>query len=87
MSEKEQGKKPKDFFYFVDNVKYETEHSSLTGAQIKAQIPNFDPNYGLFLEGPGNEPDQQIADDMSVSLEKDKGPRRFFTVPPTTFGL
>ena len=35
--------KEKEFFYFVDNVKYETDQSTITGAQIKARIPNFDP--------------------------------------------
>lgn len=73
-------------FFFVDNVKYETDQTTLTGAQIKALIPNFDPSYSLFLEGPGDDPDQPISDDTSVSLEKEKGPRRFYTVPPATFG-
>ncbi len=89
----EQDDKPKDhaekhekFFYFVDNVRYETDNSTLTGAQIKARIPNFDASYALYLEGPGDQPDQLIADDTSVSLEKEKGPRRFYTVPPATFG-
>lgn len=73
-------------FFFVDTVKYETDQTTLTGAQIKALIPNFDPSYSLFLEGPGDDPDQPIADDTSVPLEKEKGPKRFYTVPPATFG-
>jgi hypothetical protein len=72
--------------YFVDNVRYETEHSSLTGGQIKAQIPNFDPSYMLFLEEPGDKADLLITDDMTVDLAKEKGPRRLYTVPPATFG-
>lgn len=32
-------------FFFVDNVKYETGQATLTGAQIKALIPNFDPSF------------------------------------------
>ena len=74
-------------FYFVDNVKYDTEDTTLTGSQIKAKVPDLDPSYGLFLESTGDEPDKQIADDESVSLEKDKGPKRFYTVPPATFGI
>jgi hypothetical protein len=86
MSEKAHEKKEERIFYFVDNVKYETNYTTLTGAQIKALIANFDNSYALFLEGPGDEPDQPINDDTSVSLEKEKGPRRFYSVPPATFG-
>jgi hypothetical protein len=73
-------------FFFVDNSKYETDQSALTGAQIRAMIPNFDPLYSLFLESPGDDADRPIYDDTSVSLEKEKGPKRFYTVPPATFG-
>lgn len=75
------------YFYFVDNVRYETDLASLTGAQIKAKVPNWDPTFGLSLEGHGSDPDQLIGDDEAVSLEKDHGPRRFFRVPPAMFGL
>ena len=74
------------FFYFVDGVKYETDQSVITGAQIKARIPNFDPALILMLEGHDREPDQVVTDDTTISLTKDKGPRRFFTTPPATFG-
>lgn len=82
----EDTKKPTKHIYFVDNVKYETDHSALTGAQIKAQIPNFDQSYQLFLEEHSDKPDQLITDDTTVSLDKEKGPRRLYTVPPATFG-
>ena len=84
--EDKQEHKKETFFYFVDNVKYEIDQSALTGAQIKAKIPNFNNSYALFLEGLGNEKDVLVTDDTSVSLEKDKGPRRFYLVPPATFG-
>jgi len=29
-------------------VKYETQLSSITGAEIKAKIPNFNPSYNAF---------------------------------------
>jgi hypothetical protein len=78
--------KNEKFFYFVDNVKYESDLPTLTGAQIKARIANFNPAYTLTLEGHGNETDRVIVDTDVVSLEKDKGPRRLFTAPPATFG-
>jgi hypothetical protein len=84
----EAGGQQEKFIYFVDDVKFETEHSTLTGAQIKAAIPGFDPTYSLFLEEPGDLPDQLITDNESVSLST-KGPgghRRFNTVPPASFG-
>ena len=82
----ENEKKSTKHIYFVDNVRYETEHTSLTGAQIKAQIPNFDQSYQLFLEEHDDKPDLLVTDDTTVTLEKEKGPRRLYTVPPATFG-
>ena len=78
--------KKKEYFYFVGDERYTYEFATITGAQIKARIPNFDPTYTLMLEGPGNEPDTPVADDTSISLEFDKGPRRFYIVPPANFG-
>lgn len=82
----EEKKEKEPYFYFVDNEKYDSEEGTLTGAQIKARIPNFDSSYGLFLEGPGNDPDMQISDSTTITFEKEKGPKRFYTVPPATFG-
>jgi hypothetical protein len=84
-NEHEHGHK-KTHTFFVDNKKYETTKSTLTGAEIKAMIPDFDPNYSLFLENPGDDPDELIQDSTSVSLDTEKGPRRFYTVPPANFG-
>jgi hypothetical protein len=74
------------FHYFVDDVKYEFDQSSITGAQIKSRIPNFNPSYQLFLEKHGNEPDQLIADTDAISLDPAGGVKKFFTAPPATFG-
>lgn len=83
----ETGDRPAEkYFYFVDGVRYESDQEVLTGAQIKARIPNFDNTLVLMLEGAGNEPDTIVTDDMSISLAKEHGPRRFFTTPPATFG-
>jgi hypothetical protein len=74
------------YSYFVDGVIYDSEEEVLTGAQIKARIPNFDRALLLMLEGIGKKPDSIVTDDTSVSLAKVHGPRRFFTTPPATFG-
>lgn len=78
--------KTKKYFYFVNSEKYESDLPSLTGAQLKARIPDLQPNTGLSLEGHGNDPDRLIGDDETVSLEKDHGPLHFTLVPPATFG-
>lgn len=70
--------------HFVDGVKYESEEGSITGAQIKSKIPNFNPQFQLFLEGKGGEPDRQIGDSESVDLTK--GAPHLYTAPPATFG-
>ncbi len=79
------GPKEKQYEFTVDGVEYATPNSALTGAQIKALIPNFDPSYQLVKEGKGNDADQVITDETTVSL--DVHPRAsFYTVPPATFG-
>jgi len=79
-------KPPEKLFYFVDGDKYESETELTTGAAIKARLPESKRTYALFLEGHSKNPYTQINDDTTVSLEKDKGPKRFYTVPPETFG-
>jgi len=84
MASKEQDKEK--LFYFVDGDKFETEESHTTGAIIRSRLPESKRTYALYLEGQGKDPDQPIADDTTVSLEKDKGPKRFYTVPSASFG-
>ncbi|WBY00044.1 hypothetical protein PE066_11170 [Ramlibacter tataouinensis] len=80
-------KKPESYKFFVGSQKYETGQVQLTGAQIKAYVPDVAPGSKLSLEGHGNEPDRIIADDEEVSLdERHGGPRRFTLVPPANFG-
>jgi hypothetical protein len=75
------------FHFFVDALKYETEKSALTGAEIKAMIPGFNPAYQLFLEGTGSEADRQVVDSETITLSPaGEGVRKFYTVPPATFG-
>jgi len=87
MSQQQQHEhEPRNYYYFVNHDRYETDQPELTGAQIKARIPNLEPGTGLVLEGHGQDPDRQIADDELVRLDTDRGPARFTLVPPATFG-
>lgn len=72
----------KHYGYFVDGKHYETTHSALTGAQIKAAVPNFDASYQLVLEA---DPDRVIQDSETVDLNVHPE-RHFYSVPPATFG-
>jgi hypothetical protein len=75
----------KKHHYFVDNDKFDTDDSTTTGALIKIRLPETKRSYSLYLEGHGNDPDQLVNDDTSVSL--DKGTKHFYTVPPASFGI
>ena len=75
----------KEYCYFVDGDKYESDEAFTTGAIIKSKLPEAKRGYALFLEGHGNEADVLINDDTSVEL-KGKEPKRFYTVPPASFG-
>lgn len=73
------------FHFFVDAKRYETEKSSLTGAEIKA-IAGVTPTYQLFLEEEGDHPDKPISDGETVALKEGEETRHFYAVPPATFG-
>jgi hypothetical protein len=75
----------KEYHYFVDGKEYTTSDSTLTGAQIKARISDFNPSYQLVLEGHGGRPDKVISDADSVELNVHPF-CHFYTVPPATFG-
>jgi hypothetical protein len=78
--------KGRNFHYFVNQARYETDQASLTGAQIKARIPNLAPGTGLTLEGHGHDPDREIGDADVVHFDESGGPKHFILVPPATFG-
>lgn len=87
MKPDEKPQKPGEkFFYFVDGDKFDSADPTVTGAVIKSRLPEAKRGYALWEEGHGGAADRLINDDTSVSLEKEKGPQRFFTVPPATFG-
>ena len=75
------------YHFIVDAVQYESDKESLSGAEIKAKVPGFNPTYQLYLEQHGDEPDKLIADGETVSLNPaHHGIRKFYSVPPATFG-
>lgn len=74
---------PSQYHFFVDNKKYETDHTSLKGLEIKT-IAGVPANYQLFLEEPGDAPDRAISDGEDVNLQNP--PKHFYAVPPATFG-
>jgi hypothetical protein len=75
----------KKYHFYVDSKRYETEKSSLTGAEIKS-IAGVTPTYQLFLEEEGDKPDKPISDGETVVLEHGEDTRHFYAVPPATFG-
>ncbi len=75
----------KKYHYFVDNDRFDTDDSTTTGALIKIRLPEAKRSYSLYREGHGNNPDELINDETSVSL--DKGAEHFYTVPPASFGI
>lgn len=78
--------KNEKYFYFVDGEKFESDSEFTTGAMIKSRLADAKRSYALYLEGHANDPDTLINDDTSIDLQKEKGPKRFYTVPPASFG-
>ncbi|WP_186271789.1 multiubiquitin domain-containing protein [Burkholderia gladioli] len=77
---------PPLYVFFVDGVEYKTEHEHLTGAQITAMIPGWNPANSLVLEGEGSEPDEVIHPATVVEFKGRAAPAHFAIVPPATFG-
>jgi hypothetical protein len=76
---------PKEHNFYVDAKRYETDKSSLTGAEIKA-IAGVTLTYQLFLEEEGDRPDRAISDGEAVDFKGGEKTRHFYAVPPATFG-
>lgn len=77
---------PHEYDFFVDIKPYSTELSRLTGRQIKAKVPDWDPTHDLSLEGVGGAPDQLISDEQEVDFATAAAPLHFSSVPRATFG-
>lgn len=67
---------------FIDAVRYKTDKTSMTGAEIKA-LAGINAQYQLYLEETGDNPDKPIADTEALALKEDM---HFYALPPTTFG-
>jgi hypothetical protein len=75
--------KPANYYFFVDNKKFETDRASLTPMEIKA-IAGVSANYQLFLEEQGDAADRALSDGEALDLHNP--PKHFYAVPPATFG-
>lgn len=76
----------KKYSYFVDDVKYDSEEPTITGALIKAKIANVPAGYALVLEGHGHEDDKPVTDTMVIDLASAHGHPHLFLKPPANFG-
>jgi hypothetical protein len=83
MSEATTGQRAK-YFFFLDNVKHESETSTISGAVVRSKLPPEKSGYAVYLDAPGNEPDPLVKDTDNFSLEKT--PLHFYSVPPANFG-
>ncbi|MFL9895905.1 hypothetical protein [Paraburkholderia sp. RL17-381-BIF-C] len=77
---------PAVYVYFVDGVEYTTEHASLTGAQIAARVPDWNPANSLVLESEDSSEDEVIHPTTVVEFKGRTTPAHFAIVPPATFG-
>jgi hypothetical protein len=87
--EEENEKARHKFAYYVDGDKYESVEQTVTGAIIKSRLPEAKRGYALWEEGREGKADRLINDDTTITFEQptdDRSPKRFFTVPPATFG-
>ena len=66
------------YIFFIDGKEFVTEHSSLTGKEIKA-MASIPGEYQLFLGKKGDEPNQAISDGDNISLSK---PDKHFYIEP-----
>jgi hypothetical protein len=70
------------FSIHIDGKQYSVEQSSMTGSDIK-NVAGKDPQFQVFLEGNGKDPDRHIGDAEAIEI---KSGLHFYTVPPATFG-
>jgi hypothetical protein len=73
---------PKKFTIFINDVRYQVEKPTMTGAELK-QLGGVAVGNRLFLEEPGPKPDQPIGDTETVNL---KPGMKFYDLPPGVVG-
>ena len=77
---------PTTFHFFVDGKAYDTDQARMTGLQIKAKVPDWDPSHDLSLEGVGAAADRIIPDGESIDFAATTAPLHFGSVPRASFG-
>ena len=77
---------PVVYRYFVNGTEYTTELPEVTGAQVTARIPDWNPANSLVLESEGSAPDEVVHPNTVVVLKGRTSPAHFTIVPPATFG-
>ena len=73
------------YSYSVDGDLFTADHSSTTGAAIKARLAEAKRAYALYEESTGSDPDRLINDADTIQFEQGKV-LKFYTVPPASFG-
>ena len=69
--------------YYVDNVIYVHDRSTITGAEIKARVPDYGPGWSLYRHGKGNDPDVLVQDTDVMVLS---GERLMLAALPPAIG-
>jgi hypothetical protein len=77
---------PAVYEYFVNGTEYTTELPEVTGAQVTARLPGWNPANSLVLESEGSAPDEVVHPNTVVVLKGRTNPAHFTIVPPATFG-
>ena len=73
----------KKYHFFVDGTKWTSNAQYMSGAEIK-KLAGVQPDYQLFQEQQGDDPDAAISDGQTVDLANP--PKHFYAVPAATFG-
>lgn len=74
------------FHFFVDGKPYDTDQARMSGLQIKAKVPDWDPSHDLSLEGVGAAADRIIPDGEFIDFAAATAPLHFGSVPRASFG-
>jgi hypothetical protein len=75
----------RQYAFSVDGKQFHSGDRVLSGFAIKSHA-GVGQNFGLFIEGHGNEADRAVGDNEGIDLST-PGHEKFYTVPPATFGL
>ena len=74
------------YFYFVDGEKFDSESQFTTGAIIKSRLAEPMVSALTAADSRTAAAAARMGIMRMVAPEKEKGPKRFYTVPPASFG-